>query len=301
MEWTETLRAAIDYMEDHLREPITVQDVAAHVYVSPFYLQKGFEIVTGYSVSKYLRSRRLYLAALDLAAGEDKVIDVAYRYGFETPESFTKAFSRFHGATPTQIRRNRRLIKPFFPLRIAVSVRGGETMEYTVERVEKFRLAGFQKKFSFDSSYEEIPKFWDEFREKYLCPLLSGKRPETPLEKLICSCRIGEFGVCVSGGKDVEEFDYLIAGRYEGQPLPEGVAVYEFPDLDWAKFPCRGAMPGSLQAVNTQIFEEWLPGSREYEIAMEADVEWYAEGNPNSPDYEAAIWLPVKRKECSEE
>ncbi len=299
MEWTQALRTAINYIEAHIREKISLEDVAARVHLSPFYLQKGFEIVTGCSVTRYIRCRRLYLAALDLAAGHGKVIDAAYRYGFETPESFTKAFVRFHGATPTQVKRDHSKIKPFFPLKITISVQGGEIMEYTVERMEGFRVIGFEREFSFDSAYAEIPKFWDEFSAQYLQPLFSGKEPETPQELAICENMIGEYGVCVDDLTEEKPgvFRYLIAGKYRGGPAPEGMTLFQFPALDWAKFPCRGPMSGALQSVNTKIFNEWLPGNPEYEIAMAANVEWYAgEGETDGDDYEAAIWLPVKKK-----
>ena len=100
MEWLTSIRTAIDYMEEHLEDNISAQDVADRVYLSPFFLQRGFSLMTGYGIGEYIRNRRLYQAALDLKETEDKVIDIALRYCYETPESFTKAFSRFHGVTP---------------------------------------------------------------------------------------------------------------------------------------------------------------------------------------------------------
>ncbi len=296
MEWTETLRSAIDYMEQHICEPITAEEVAAHVYMSPFYLQKGFEIVTGYSISKYLRCRRLYLAALDLVLDRGRVIDIAYRYGFETPESFTKAFVRFHGATPTQIKKDHRKLKPFFPLKIRISVQGGESLEYTVERKESFTVVGFAREFSFDNGYQDIPAFWEKFSQRYLTPLLSGKEPQTPEETAVCTHGIGEFGVCVDEERTPGKFRYLIAGLYQGGPVPEGMELFSFPSMEWAVFPCRGPLPGTLQAINTQVFQEWLPGNTEYRIAMGANIEWYSDGgNTDSDEYRAAIWVPVER------
>lgn len=170
-------------------------------------------------------------------------------------------------------------------------------MEYTVEKMESFKLIGFQREFSFDSSYGEIPKFWDEFGDRYLQPLFLGKAPETPQEKAVCDHKIGEFGVCIDTARKPGMFDYLIAGKYQGGPVPEGMSIFTFPEMDWAKFPCKGPMPGALQSVNTQIFQEWLPNNVEYEIAMDANIEWYsAEGDTGGVDYEAAIWIPVKKK-----
>ena len=108
MEWLTSIRGVVLYMEDHLTEEVSLDDVARAVHLSPFFLQRGFSLMTGYGIGEYLRNRRLYEAALDLQRGPEKVIDIAFKYGYETPESFAKAFARFHGATPTRSGRARR-------------------------------------------------------------------------------------------------------------------------------------------------------------------------------------------------
>ena len=115
MEWLTSIRTAIGYMEAHLTDDVSLEDVAREVHLSPFFLQRGFSLMTGCGVGDYLRSRRLYQAALDLQKGSEKVIDIALKYGYETPESFAKAFARFHGATPTQVREGA-AIRSFLPL-----------------------------------------------------------------------------------------------------------------------------------------------------------------------------------------
>lgn len=295
MEWTESLRSAISYMEQHLLEDINADDVAEQVHMSSYYLQKGFGIMTGYSVGEYIRNRRLYLAALDVISGKEKVIDLAYKYGYETPESFTKAFSRFHGVSPAQLKKDVHKIKVFLPLKIVVEIRGGNDMDVTVEKMTGFKLIGFERVFETEDAYQKIPLFWDEFKEKYL-GLLYGRTPKNELEETICNCKVAEFGICIDDLGEKGKFRYMIAGRYNGGQVPEGMSVYEFPDMEWAKFRCVGSMPGALQLVNTKIFEEWLPGNPDYEIAMYANIEWYSKGDMTSNDYESGIWLPVKRK-----
>ena len=118
MEWLEAMKESINYMEDHLLEDITPDDIARQVSISSFYFQKGFKIITGMTVGTYLRNRRLYLAALDILTGNDKVIDLAYKYRYETPESFTKAFSRFHGLAPVQLKKQPHRLHVFLPLLI---------------------------------------------------------------------------------------------------------------------------------------------------------------------------------------
>lgn len=297
MDWLESIRKSIDYMEQHLLQDTSMEEIAKDIYISPFYLQKGFKLMTGYSMTEYIRNRRLYLAALELMSDKEKVIDIAYKYGYDTPESFSKAFTRFHGFTPTQVRNNSKNIKVFLPLKISISIQGGNDVDYVVEKVKGFKVIGFEKEFTFDSSYQEIPKFWCEIVKKYIHPLCSKEKPANELERTICNCCIGQYGVCIDDiGKD-GKFRYLIAGIYTEGEIPEGMVVYEFPEMEWAKFTCVGSMPGALQAVNTKIFKEWLPGNPDYEIAMSANIEWYdMEMDTSDVNYQSAIWIPIKRK-----
>lgn len=293
MDWLVSFRKAIDYMEQHLLTDISVTEVAEAVYISPSYFQKAFKIVTGYSVGEYLRNRRLYLAGLDLLdttqdtaslAQTDRrqietgIIDLADKYGYDTPESFTKAFSRFHGLSPTQLRLQPHRLKVFLPLIVEISIRGGVKMDYTITKKETMQMIGYEKIVSYESSYQEIPAFWDE------------------MEEALTSCRVGEFGVCVMDNADTVNFRYYIAGLYQGGAVPEGMTVFEIPACEWAQFKCTGAMPDALQAVNTRIFSEWLPGNQEYEMALPLNIEWYSNGDPQSSSYESAIWIPVTRK-----
>lgn len=302
MEWLESIRKTVDYIEQHLLEVKGADEIAEKVYMSSYYLQKGFKFLTGYSITEYIRSRRLYQAAFDLIAGREKIIDIAYKYGYDTPESFTKAFSRFHGASPTQVRRDARKINTFLPLKITISIQGGNDMDYVVEKRKSFQVVGFEKEFSFDTSYQEIPQFWSELYRGKIAPMQAKGKPETELEKILCGCHVGEYGICIEKEGSGSIFRYLIAGMCpegvcrEGS-LPEGMVSYEVPEMEWAKFSCKGPMPGAMQAVNSKIFKEWLPGNPEYEIAMGINIEWYSkEGNTWDADYQSEIWIPVKRK-----
>lgn len=296
MEWLKSIRKAISCLEEHLLDAEGDYDVAREVGISPFYLQKGFHIMTGYSMTEYVRSRKLYLAALDVIADREKVIDLAFKYGYDTPESFSRAFARFHGVSPVQLKRDASKMQVFLPLKINITIQGGNEMDFMVEKEKALRLIGFEREFSMENSYAEIPKFWDEYREKYCGKLRQGKRPEGELEEAVFNYHVGMFGVCIDDTGKEGRFRYLIAGRYTGEAVPEGMTLCELPEMEWAKFLCKGPMPGALQSVNTKIFKEWLPGNPDYEIAMGANIEWYSEGDIRSLDYESAIWIPVKRR-----
>ena len=297
MDWLACVRRAIDYMEGHLTEDIGVEDVAEQVFLSPFFLQRGFSVMTGCGIGEYLRNRRLYEAARDLQNTEDRVIDIALRYLYDTPESFAKAFSRFHGASPSQVRAGTAPIRVFLPLRIDLTIQGGQQMDFKVTPMFPFKVIGFQREFSYESAYREIPLYWDEICEKYAANVYAGNAPANPYEQALVDNCIGEFGVCIDdipGGK----FRYLVAGKYTGGPVPEGMAVYEFPRGEWAVFNCVGPIPEALQTLNTRIFREWLPGNPDYELCGNATVEWYdcVNGEKTDPDYHSAIWVPVKHK-----
>lgn len=297
MEWLTCIRTAVEYIETHLEDDISVQDISDKLYISPFFLQRGFALMTGYSIRQYLRNRRLYQAAVDLRETDDKVLDIALRYCYDTPESFTKAFSRFHGATPSQVRSGA-AANVFLPLTLSVSIHGGDQMEYTISPMFPLKLIGFQKIFDTETSYAEIPRFWDEICEKYADSVYAGNEPANPYEQALVDNCIGEYGVCIDD-IGAGRFRYLIAGKYTGGEIPEGMVLYEFPRGEWAVFNCVGPLPAAMQSVNTRIFSEWLPGNPEYEISGNANVEWYdtVNGEKTDPDYHSAIWIPVKRKE----
>ena len=177
-------------MEEHPEEDIHAQDVAEEVFLSPFFLQRGFSLMTGYGIGEYLRKRRLYQAALDLQETEDRIIAIALRYGYDTPESFTKAFTRFHGFTPTQVREGAP-VNVFLPLRIELTIQGGDQMDCRITPMFPFKVIGFQKEFDNENAYAEIPKFWDEICEKYACSVYAGNTPVNTCEQALMDNCIG--------------------------------------------------------------------------------------------------------------
>lgn len=119
------LQSVLNYMEDNLLEELTPAVIAAHFFVSASVLSPLFKIVCGMTMMEYVRNRRLTLAAQDLSASDASILELACKYGYETPEAFTKAFSRFHGFPPSFVRRGFPVSKAFFPLRLDVTVQGG--------------------------------------------------------------------------------------------------------------------------------------------------------------------------------
>ena len=285
MEWMAIIGNSIQYIEDHITEDITVEDIAKEVGVSSFYFQKGFAMLCGYTVSEYIRNRRLALAGNELLVTEEKIIDIAMKYGYDSPDSFTKAFTRFHGVTPTSVRKDEVLLKSFAPLKIKISLEGGYLMDYKIVKKEAFTVIANAKTFPYEGAKEIIPQFWQEHFQ-------SGKGA------VVC----GWYGINIDLEMGQENFEYLIADPYNPQKeVPEGFVTRTIPAFDWAVFPCRGAMPTALQDVNTKIYTEWLPALKEYEFAAGYCVEYYDnptkyEKGTQDENYYCEIWIPVKKK-----
>lgn len=285
MGWMEAIAAAIQYVEDHITDELTVDMVADHVNISSFYFQKGFAMLCGFTISEYIRNRRLALAGNDLATSDEKIIDIAMKYGYDSPDSFTRAFSRFHGVSPTAARKDRVMLKSFAPLKIKLSLEGGYLMDYRIEKKEAFTVIANAKVFSYEGAKESIPQFWQEHYQ-------TGKGKTV----------MGQYGINIDEKMGNDTFEYLIADSYtNGKEVPEGFVTRTIPELTWAIFPSVGALPDALQDVNTKIFTEWLPALKKYEFAAGYCVEMYDDPTkyPKGTDdekYYCEVWIPVKQK-----
>lgn len=161
MEWAKAISTAVGYIEKNITENITAEDIARQVSISPFYFQKGFAMLCGFTITEYIRNHRLALAAEELTSGAS-VIDTAVKYGYNSPDSFAKAFYRFHGVTPSMTRKNLTMLKAFAPLKIKLSLEGGYAMDYRIVKKESFIVMGTLKKFTYENAKTDIPKFWQE-------------------------------------------------------------------------------------------------------------------------------------------
>lgn len=285
MGWIEGISDAINYIEDNITEELTMENISKQAFVSSFYFQKGFAMLCGFTVGEYIRQRRLTLAGSELVSTDRKIIDIALKYGYDSPDSFTKAFLRFHGVTPTAVRKDGAMLKSFAPLKIKFSLEGGFIMDYRIIEKEAFTVMGAAKVFKYDTAGTEIPKFWTEHYQ-------TGK------DKIVC----GMYGVCVDESMGSDEFEYLIADNYTtSSEIPDGFVTKVIPKHSWAVFVCKGAMPTSLQNTNQKIFSEWLPNCKDYEIAAGYNIEMYTnvadypKGNQDE-NYYSEIWIPVQKK-----
>lgn len=283
MDWITRLQNSVDHIENHLLDDLSIEEVAETAFVSSFHYQRIFSLLTGMTIGEYIRKRRLAMAGQEITCSGDKVIDIALKYGYDSPESFSKAFTRFHGISPAAARNPGSSLKSFSPLVLKITIEGGLTMEYRIENKQDFRVLVMSRMFTAETSSAEIPKFWNEFFSK-------------GCNKVAC----GRFGICCPPEKGSRQFKYGI-GNYLNETsanqsdVPAGFEILDIPAGIWAVFLCVGPMPDSIQNLWKRIYSEWLPTSG-YEIVPGYDIEMYTEGNVDSSDYKSEIWLPVKKK-----
>lgn len=221
------------------------------------------------------------LAAHELLQSDHKIIDLAFKYGYDTPESFSKAFRRQHGIAPSEARKNSNTVQSYNRLVIQVSLKGAEPMKYKIVEHPEFTLVGIEKTFSYadQEHLQGIGKMWREAwtsgTEDRLFELNNGDIP-------------GLLGVVVDQSEIQEkQMQYWIATTYDGE-VPEGLSSFTMPASKWSVFEVEGPMPESMQLLWKRIISEWFP-SNPYEHAHMPELEVYP--GPNQPPQ---IWIPIK-------
>lgn len=145
MNWIQGIQRAIDYVEANITEEIDYEKAAKKAYSSSFHFQRVFGILCGMSLGDYIRMRRLSLAGEELSKGNTKIIDIAMKYGYDTPESFSRAFTRFHGISPSEAKHGGR-VKIFTPLSVKLTLTGGNKMDYRIEKRDTFQVVCKRKR-----------------------------------------------------------------------------------------------------------------------------------------------------------
>ncbi|MFU2013998.1 AraC family transcriptional regulator [Peribacillus butanolivorans] len=287
MGWVESIQKAINYMEEHLLDDLTIESISRQANASAFHFQRTFTILTDISVGEYVRRRRLTLAAQELSRTNCKIIDLAYKYGYDTPEAFSKAFRRQHGVSPSEARKYIGKLTFYERLVIQVILKGEIPMKYNIIERDSFQLIGIKRAFSLVNGENliGIPKLWDK---------VNSDGTDDQLGKLNNGQIKGLLGVCVDKRilEQNETMDYWIATEYDGQ-VPEGYSSLTIPASKWVIFEVHGPMPDAIQEVWKRIFSEWFPTSG-YEHAGTPEMEVYTDDDASNPDYYSEIWIPIK-------
>jgi len=290
MDWIKRMNEALRYLEDGLLDELDIEEVAARAHSSEFHFQRMFFMLTGYSLGEYIRNRRLSKAAQEILTKSSKIIDIALKYGYESPDSFTRAFHRLHGISPRESRKEGVKLKFFAPISFQISVKGETSLNFKIKTMDSFKLAGkgIMTSYSENRNTIEGTQLWEKCRNDGTLAKIR-KLAEQPQSGLFAGA-----DVAVSQFEDEDENYYYMIGAetFEDQKDFENMTV---PSLTWAIFECRGPVPSSISDVEKRIYSEWFPQS-EYEHAQAPALEVLPHGDHLSSDYSCEIWIPVVKK-----
>ena len=289
------IQQAICYMEEHILEDMNYADIAKSVHMSSYNFHRTFSFIVGMTANEYIRNRRLTLAAQELQTTDISVIDTAHKYGYESPESFSKAFLRFHGSTPKQAKQKGAKIRLFNPLVIKIILEGGNIMDYRLEHKDGQRFIALVKAFPNeivnDEADHSIPDFWTECYEKNLIEPMKLLRDEGKRDLYgLCSptkdnedCFNYGIGVIIDEDTDTSELEKL---------KNSGYSVWETNPADYAVFKCFGSDGDCIGETWDKFFKEFVPQTG-YIQTDDTDYEIYFEKGENNLFCE--LWVPVRK------
>lgn len=280
------LNLAMDYIEEHICDDIALADVSKVTTYSPYHFGRLFYYIAEMPISEYIRKRKLTLAAMELQSNDVKVIDLAVKYGYDNGDSFTRAFVRQHGVTPTVARQKGVILKIFIPLTFQIKIKGVQEMNWRIEQKDEFEIFGIERIFLNDD-VEKIPDFWAECHKNGSYEKLFDDAGGNRGSKGRCVIN----AICGHIEPDVNEFPYMLfAEKKEGCKV-EGYKTAKIHKHTWAVFRVDGLKDHAVCHIPTlfqRAYSEWLPSS-EYDKAKGPDMEIYGD------DFEE-VWIPVVRK-----
>ena len=294
MDWIIRLQKAIEYIEAYLADDqgeLQLDLIAREAYSSEFNFQKVFSIITGITVGEYIRNRRLMLAGEELIMSDAKILDVALKYGYESAGSFTKAFARFHGATPSAVRNNHAELKSYNRLIVTIKVEGGTSLDYRLTKHDRIRVLAKSKVFkasSLEENQRAIPEFLERCAKEGLYEFLSSNiDASTYFADAVLG--VHDSVDCMADGS---EFRVSTGVEFRGDVARRGYTIVDIPAGTWLVFRCTGLRPMAIQKLWYRIYTEFLPFTS-YRIREMEILEVCLEGFRNAEDVVSELWFPL--------
>lgn len=281
MEWIERLNKTISYIEEHLTEEISYDELARIACCSTYHFQRMFAYMASIPLSEYIRRRRMSLAAIDLQNGNEKIIDIGIKYGYSSPTAFNRAFQSVHGIAPSMAKKEGTPMKSFPPISFKITVKGMKELNYRMEEKTAFRIVGVSHPLDqeVENNFVTVPKMWQN-------AAMNGTLEK--ITPLMNSQPMGVLGVSVCNDK--EDWRYFIAVSSSAD-TGDSLEEYMVPACTWAIF--NGSGTGiSIQELEQRIVTEWLPTSG-FEFDNAPDLEVYLNPDPNNMQYE--VWLSIRK------
>lgn len=285
MDLVNNMNKVVDYIEDNLTDEIDKEILARLAMCSSYHLSRMFPFVTGITLSDYIRRRRLSVAGLELSQNNISVLDVALKYGYESPTAFTQAFKNMHKITPSQAKEKSASLVFYPKLYFQLSIKGDVAMNFSIVQRDSFQFIGMKnqiKKVNGDEDFSRIMELWNDLQEDLANKLMS------------LSNGYFEGLVGASANNQDDNYDYFIGVSCDEQTVVKDLEVLNIPALDWAVFKVIGTLPDAMVDVWKRIFMEWFPSSG-YESVNAPCLEIYSDGDIYSKKYHCELWIPIKK------
>lgn len=275
------IEKALRHIEEHLKDSLSLEEIAAVANYSPWHFHRLFYSSTGATVGEYIRKRRLSEASRELVGSDRPIKQIAADYRFESQAAFTRSFKSFCGSTPGRLRKQARSLICYQP-RITFKASGEPMKEPKITRKEGFRVIGIGCVTTMNTN--SIPALWDEFNK--ICPNIPGARDQD-----------AALGVCFY--EETEEmtgdtpFRYLASMKVSSDAqLPEGMWERVVPASEYAVFEHQGSLD-TLHDTYAAIYNDWFPTSGRQRKNAD-DFELYDDRfNYGKPDSIMEIWIPI--------
>jgi len=276
------LNRAMAYIEAHIDDDLALADISSVTSYSPYHFGRLFYYIADMPLSEYMRKRKLSLAAIKLQSSNEKVIDLAVMFGYENADSFSRAFVKQHGVTPSAARQSGVNLTIFPPLTFQIKIKGVQAMNWRIEEKEEFEVFGIDKMFNAGES-NDVPAFWDESENDGSRIKLAERAAGLP----------GPNAICGATDSKTNTFSYMICFEVKDGLNTDGFKVVPIPKQTWAVFRADVNEYGDkIPELFGRIYSEWFPSSG-YEKIEGWDMEIYGV-YPDSKKYEE-VWVPVRK------
>lgn len=283
------MNLAIQHIEDNLTNEIDFNQVSKIAGCSEYHFRRVFSYLAGMPLNEYIRLRKLSCAATYLRQNADKIIDVAMKFGYDSPDAFTKAFQAVHNVTPSQARKSNVSLKAFPPMTFQLTIQGGNVMDYRIETKEAFKIMGISKRITliYEGVNPQMESMWARLKPEDFVELKTYSNME-PRGILCASVNLAE------DRQEGSELDQYI-GVATTKNVPEPWESLIVQPSEWAVFTVIGDFPNKLQNTWARVYSEWLPSS-DYEVIPGPEILWNESPDTSKPDYKSELWIPVIRK-----
>ncbi len=289
MDWIKQLNKVINYIEENLDGDISYQEISKIAGCSVYNFQRVFSYIADKPLSEYIRNRKLTLAAFDILNTTDKLIDIAVKYGYDSQDSFTRAFKAFHGTLPSKVRNETAQLKSCPKLSFQIIIKGENHMNYQIEQWPAFKLAGIKQRIKTEQAFRTIPQIWDTAWKDGTMNRMIELFQKTDYRPA------GFIGMSIGGQwGNSEDMDYFIGvtnhvdvENCKHISAPDGMEEIHIKAATWAIFEANGELPDAVQKIYKQFYSEWLPNSG-YQLDDVPVIECYMQDNRQE------VWIAIK-------